>query len=336
MSGDAMEVCTTGLSPAPSTGTLTERNTSGSTRPGAPTTARLTVLLGTGMSSGDGSSSGTTLPLVEALNPKGRAKEIHRQATRLVVDDFGNAVGVLWRCWGCCRWRSEERCRGLCSTCRPWHGRMHRQRAGEELLERKRRQRQERLAADELARVRERELHRQANQARMERDPEGERAKVRVRNARYRERVRADPVRYQEYLEKARIDNGLRRMRQGLSVGNGHRRTTVPRREYVPVAPAVALIVRQTVCNGEPLEDAERQLSERAGVTPRLLYAWRSGERRGARAESVERVMLALDVLWWEVFDPELAPGCFSATRSRDVVAWSEAMLRACELWGDG
>lgn len=69
------------------------------------------------------------------------------------------------------------------------------------------------------------------------------------------------------------------------------------------------------------------------GMSPRLLWQWR---RPGVRTDvdRADAVLLELGLLWWEVFDQ--APGLFSSTRSRDVVAWLEAAMRASEVWGDG
>src|ERR687890_43424 len=105
-----------------------------------------------------------------------------------------------------------------------------------------------------------------------------------------------------------------------------------PEYEGVPIAPLSAAVDAYAL--REP--ERERDLADAAKVDGRLFRSWRRRERRVTHVGTADRVLVALDRLWWEVFDPDLAPGCFSSVRSRDVVAWSEAMLRACELWGDG
>ena len=127
-------------------------------------------------------------------------------------------------------------------------------------------------------------------------------------------------------------------LRHGLDVPGGRKANPrpaygkFPEYEGVPIAPLSAAVDAYAL--REP--ERERDLADAAKVDGRLFRSWRRRERRVTHVGTADRVLVALDRLWWEVFDPDLAPGCFSSVRSRDVVAWSEAMLRACELWGDG
>ena len=127
-------------------------------------------------------------------------------------------------------------------------------------------------------------------------------------------------------------------LRHGLDVPRGRKAAprpaygNFPEHEGVLIAPLSAAVDAYAL--REP--ERERDLADAAKVDGRLFRAWRRRERRVTHVGTADRVLVALDRQWWEVFDPDLAPGCFSSVRSRDVVAWSEAMLRACELWGDG
>jgi hypothetical protein len=296
-------------------------------------------------------SSGRTLRLVEPSRParyvaprrrqlvaeiktRGRPAEHHRHATRLVVDDFGDAVGYEYRCSQCMRW-GRENVRGWCRDCKTFASRQRRRAmtAAERQAdrERKRELRERRLAENPEARRQEYERTERARQERLRRDPEREREMQRRRARRYQERIRQDPERYQERLEKMRIDNGLRRMRNGQPTGSVQRRTRVkPARADVAAAPLAAAILRWS----DPDTDLGTAC-EAAGTDARTVRGWRSGERRRARFAIAERILVALDLHWWDVFDPASAPGVFSGVRSRDVVAWCEAALSAAEAWGD-
>lgn len=108
-------------------------------------------------------------------------------------------------------------------------------------------------------------------------------------------------------------------------------------REYVPAPPLV-----RAIALAAPRLGGERQIAYGAGTTARMLYSWRSGERREATWEMADRVMLSLGVMWWDVFDPADATPrsggsshTFSGVRSRDVVGWIAAAFAAVEAWGD-
>lgn len=269
--------------------------------------------------------------LVEALAGRGWKAERHLQATRLVIDDFGNAVAVERRCPGCRRWIAL-RAKGYCSPC----GWFKNRKWARDNSERRNRTaaalRRKLIAGDPEFVERERSRHRVARAARRERDPERERALGQARNARYLKKLRQDPERAQRRLENLRIDNGLRRMARGLPVGNGYRRVdgTPDARRYVAATPLAAVVA----------EECERTdvglLAELLGVSTRLLYAWRTGERRAAWWDTADKVLVGLGLNWWEVYDPTYAkPGAFSGVRSRDVAGWLEAAMGAAEAWGD-
>lgn len=101
-------------------------------------------------------------------------------------------------------------------------------------------------------------------------------------------------------------------------------------RRRVPAAPLVPLIEGSRDAEGslEPFADA-------AGVSDRLLLAWRKGERRDASWDSADKVLIALDRFWWDVYEPADARPCetFSGVRGCDVVAWVRAAEMAAALW---
>lgn len=243
-----------------------------------------------------------------------------------MVDDFGDAVALQWRCPSCLVWHDKGK--GWCGLCKGWIDKRRRDLDPVGSRERKAARRRALIARDPLAYEQEKARVERARQVRRARDPERERALSRARNARYRERLRADPARHEALKEAMRIDSVIRRQSLGLATGNGVRRLDgTPRaRRCVSAAPLAWAV--------EGWDFAA--LAERAGVSERLLRAWRNRERRSTWWDTADRVLLALDRFWWEVFDPACAPaGLFSGERSRDLVGWLEAALTAQELWGD-
>lgn len=271
--------------------------------------------------------------LVPALSSMGRKPEVQHHATRLVVDDYGDAVAVQKRCSSCMRWHSTYE-RGWCLDCKVFSERARRHRLDEgaraALRERRRLQRLERMARDPAERERERRRNDRNREARIRRDPEHERELARARSLRYLERVRQDPERYQERLANMRVDNVLRRMDAGLATGFGRRlKGTSPEweRKYVPSAPLALAVLGQARMTPTELANA-------AGIDGKVLRNWRTGEQRRATWGSADAVLVALDRFWWEVFDPQDGPhGAFSGVRSRDIVAWIAAAEAAIALW---
>jgi transposase len=98
--------------------------------------------------------------------------------------------------------------------------------------------------------------------------------------------------------------------------------------ERLPVAPLAAAISRYVARSDDPVH-TERVLALRSGVSERLLLFWREGERETVNEATAERVLDALGLLWWEVYDLALAPVGVNGS-------WVAACERACELWGEG
>lgn len=265
--------------------------------------------------------------LVAALSPIGRRPEIQHHATRLVIDDFGDAVAYEFRCSSCMRWHSWKR--GWCLDCTNACGRRLRAADPEHARLIAREARLARFTLYPDAREQEAARKRRVALAARERDPEGARARSREGARLHRERVQSDPIRHKAKVENMRIDNVLRRIDAGIRQGgrkvNGT--GTLWARQYVSSAPlALALL-----SSGRRLADVAAD----AGVSERLFLSWRTGERRNATWTAADAVLVAIDRFWWEVFDPESSPGLFSGSRARDVVAWTKAGFDAVELWGD-
>lgn len=278
--------------------------------------------------------------LVAALaGRKGFPTQRHLQASRLVVDDFGDAVAYDYRCSRCMRWgAAEDR---YCRSCKLFANSRRYWSAPEAARERQRAAQAERNAMPGY-REREREQRNAARRARMARDPEGERTRERLRTQRNRARRRKDPERYRAELEDARMNSVLRRMALGLPTGSGKGRrmdgtgSRLARDKGVSSVPLAAVVAREAMALHEETLTGERMIADRSGLSPKVLYNFRTGRSARALWDTADRVLAALDCFWWEVFDPEDAkPGLFSGERGRDVVAWTKAGLDAAELWGD-
>lgn len=265
---------------------------------------------------------------------KGTPREHHRRSTRLVIDDYGDAVGVQYRCVYCWRWSMRER-RGQCAECKRTHEWLKRRRNPEAMRARARAYRTAKIAGDPEWARREYERSEASRKRRRELDPDRERELARVRGRRYVERLRQDPAGYERRKQMTRIDNVVRRIDGGKRTGTAKRRVnglgSDSVRRYVPTAPLVAAIR-----SAAPRFGGEKGVARAAGpgVSERLLYSWRVGQRARATWDTADAVLLALDLGWWEVFDPEDGPrGVFSTVRSRDVVAWIGAAQAAADLW---
>jgi Zn ribbon nucleic-acid-binding protein len=128
-------------------------------------------------------------------------------------------------------------------------------------------------------------------------------ARSREAQRRYEERLRADPVRWARHLENKRMQYRLRQERAGRSLDAIKTQPAPTIRESrinrVPAAPLAAAIDRYARRNG--LELAE--VCESAGIDPRNQYGWGHGERDTVQFDVADRVLQALGLLWFDVWD---------------------------------
>lgn len=101
-----------------------------------------------------------------------------------------------------------------------------------------------------------------------------------------------------------------------------------------PLAEMLLVAVRYAARNG--LDDGESRdaICARAGVGPRQLLAWETGEIGRARFDVADRVLTCMEWLWWDVYDPEAhQPGVFAERQRDDVLAWLDAVDDAAAMW---
>ncbi len=109
-----------------------------------------------------------------------------------------------------------------------------------------------------------------------------------------------------------------REQRDGIALGDlrvvGADERQDNEREALPSAPLAAFIdalaAREHADLGRGMDTdvqalAVARICERAGISDRLLRAWRLGERPTVPLERADAVLVGLDVLWWEVWTEE-------------------------------
>ncbi len=135
-----------------------------------------------------------------------------------------------------------------------------------------------------------------------------------VYRRRAREKVRSDPERYKAQLEMQRIGRRLRAEREGRSmravVLGTHTGIRLPMGPFRTKVIEAALRQRQFEHNPMGLVDGESTndniigaTAEFFGVSERRLWAWRAGSSN-LDADAAERALIAMDLLWWEVWEP--------------------------------
>lgn len=107
------------------------------------------------------------------------------------------------------------------------------------------------------------------------------------------------------------------------------RRIDLERIGFVPAAPLAAAVTRFIALSDQDTED----VCKRAGIDDRVLRSWRNSEYGNARFDVADRVLVGLDFLWWEVYDPQRFPGIFSDRQRDDVLAWLDAVDTAALMW---
>jgi hypothetical protein len=126
----------------------------------------------------------------------------------------------------------------------------------------------------------------------------------------------------------------------------GGRRRSRPREAPKPVerervgavaaAPLAAALLAQIRHRERFALDGEgrKEVCASAGIDPRQLFAWQSGEIRKAHFDVADRVLTRTGKLWWTVYDPQAhGPGLFADRQRDDVLKWIDAVDRAALMW---
>lgn len=142
--------------------------------------------------------------------------------------------------------------------------------------------------------------------------------RARAASQRYMDRVRADPERHAAWLEARRMEHRLRRERRdGVrpeNIRNGRvKHSSQPAREArLPIAPLAAAITRAIQrergrnvfgYDAGALDDSQQRILKLVDVNGRLYYAWQRGEREQSDFNTIDRVLVRLELQWWDVYD---------------------------------
>lgn len=163
-----------------------------------------------------------------------------------------------------------------------------------------------------------------------------------ARAASCRRRLRqedGDRVRANERLDyriaQANAGRPIAPVAKSPSDGLGH--TGIPGR---PLAAAITRAASRTLpaLVGEPVQAmTEAQICEATGVLPRHVYAWRIGER-GASLDAADRVLIALDLEWEDIWNEDTVRVPLLEVRSYSYVSKKGARYRTLHhtrLYGD-
>lgn len=78
-------------------------------------------------------------------------------------------------------------------------------------------------------------------------------------------------------------------------------------RELLPAAP-LSMAVERWLSREIALGGERPALVACLGADDRTLWDWREGKRRSVELPLADRILTALDVLWFDVWDPEVFP----------------------------
>ena len=124
-------------------------------------------------------------------------------------------------------------------------------------------------------------------------------------NKRYLDKLKADPERYAVHLENCRIAYRLRQERdKGRSLDDIRQQRAhhpLPADDFgrLPALPLALALESYARRGAIPEENA----CELAGIDPRNLFAWRTGERELVLFDVADRVLTRLGLSWWDVWD---------------------------------
>lgn len=273
--------------------------------------------------------------LVESLDGrKGVPRDRRKRATRVVVDDFGNAVAYERRCPDCLLWlpldfahyhpRHDLKAQGMqsrCTACVLPKQRARRRQDPERERELARAGYARRMA-DPVLRERRRAAEAAYKARRMAEDPEGERARRRELQRQARERRKKNPAAMRRYRETARMDARLRAERAGRTMRSSEKvrerdEVAAGRMPFLPAKPLGDVLearIQKALAGREyggvegSTQPTRETVCQGYGATIRDLLDWKSGRREGVRFDTAERVMIALDLLWFDIWPPEEFP----------------------------
>lgn len=240
-------------------------------------------------------------------------RAVHFLATRTFTDDFGNRC-VYRRCGHCRCWMERtldnfgirerhesghvKRWDNWCRECRRAASRRYYAEAEEQRIKMRRRARWHREMEDPEKRARRRARNAEYQRRRRLEDPQREKNTAK----RYMERLRADPVRYERWLAKRREEYAVRQERKGKVV-KGKKRPASAGGGHLPVAPLIAAIesyLKRTVLD---MDGIGLRPHEHVGLDERTFSEWRSGKRKSAQLDLVDRALTAMGLHWWDVYE---------------------------------
>lgn len=128
--------------------------------------------------------------------------------------------------------------------------------------------------------------------------------RCRKRNKRFRERRKADPERYKRYLENRRMDERLRKEREGRKVVR-MMKTATKKPDLQPKLPSKPLADFIESLAGERSLD---EVCEMVTVTARSFRGWRSGEYKEVQFDVADRVMINAGALMQDIWPEDEYP----------------------------
>lgn len=136
---------------------------------------------------------------------------------------------------------------------------------------------------------------------------ECDRTRRRLNQRKVRAELRRDPDRFEEYMAKQREYNATYRRKVGKCPQPAKLRIVAPvdteDNVLLPAGPLVVAIDKASRLEGRFHDNPEARILTRCGIDPRRYYAWRNEAAR-CSIDYVDRVLIGLGLLWWEVYPP--------------------------------
>lgn len=137
-----------------------------------------------------------------------------------------------------------------------------------------------------------------------------DRERRRLNQRKVRAQIAEDPARMAEYRRKEREYNATYRRKKGKKA-RLHIIDIGAASEVVPVAPLVSAILAKESRMNPDRHGHDRSLLvllERCSLHERVFRRWRSGEATSTSIDRADRVLIGLDLLWWDVWPPDEYP----------------------------